>query len=80
MPSSAVQLTFPCPACGGYLSLSTFHASGPCPTCQTVLEVHLSVSQKVPQVGPVPASGASSGKKFDERRFRPVAQPQPPQS
>ena len=50
MPKSAVQLTFPCPACGGYLSLSTLHATGPCPTCKAPLEVHLSVHQKVPQV------------------------------
>ena len=79
MPKSAVQLTFPCPACGGYLSLNTFRATGPCPTCKTILEVDLSVHQRVPQVGQSTKPGPSSGKKFEERRFRPAAQSQPPQ-
>ncbi len=77
MLSSAVQLTFPCPACGGFVTLRTFRAAGPCPACGTHLEVTLQVR---PVIDPPPESGASgSSKKFDERRFRPVAQPPQPQ-
>ena len=77
MIDSAVQLTFPCPMCGSFLSLRTFHGAGPCPSCQTVLRVDLNVTptgddQTVQQL-------ESAGKKFHERRFRPVSQPHLPQ-
>lgn len=73
MINSAVQLTFPCPACGGFVTLRTFRALGPCPACGTKLEVNLHVRPIFDEAGPEPDSG--SGKKFDERRFRPVANP-----
>lgn len=81
MFDSAVQLTFPCPSCGGFLTLRTFKATGPCPSCKTVLNVDLSVKpasadQGVPSLIPLDASG----KKFDERRFRPVTQSPPLQA
>lgn len=77
MSNSAVQVTFPCPACGKFVTLRTFRATGPCPVCGTTLEVNL-------YVRPIPSPGHEGGgedlgsgnsKKFDERRFRPVAQP-----
>lgn len=75
MFDSAVQLTFPCPACGGFLTLRTFRATGPCPSCRTMLDVNLSV-QPSSTLGEMPtASGDSAGKKFEERRFRPVNHP-----
>ncbi len=73
MFNSAVQLTFPCPACGGFLTLRTFRAMGPCPTCGTQLEVSLHVRPIVPQITPS-NSDSASGRKFDERRFRPSPQ------
>ena len=72
MFNSAVQLTFPCPACGGFLTLRTFRAMGPCPACGTQLEVNLHVRQVIPQLQP-PADDPAAGRKFDERRFRPSA-------
>jgi hypothetical protein len=78
MFDSAVQLTFPCPSCGGFLTLRSFKATGPCPSCKTVLDVDLSVKpnsadHSVPYLIPLDASG----KKFDARRFRPVTQSPP---
>jgi|GEM_PF-1911143 len=62
MFDSAGQLTFPCPACGGFLTLRTFRATGPCPSCGTMLDVHLSV-QPSATLGDMPtASGDSAGK------------------
>ena len=75
MVNSAVQLTFPCPACGGFVTMRTFRASGPCPACGTKLEVNLTVQPVVENEDEGPSSG--SGKKFHERRFRPVTQPPP---
>ena len=77
MIDSAVQLTFPCPACGSFLTLRTFHALGPCPSCQRKLTVHLNV--EVDHSSPPATESASSGKKFAERRFRPVSLPYLPQ-
>ena len=77
MFNSAVQLTFPCPACGGFVTLRTFRASGPCPACNTHLEVNLQVrtgaATTVQQL--YPEGDPGGGKKFDERRFRPAVQP-----
>ena len=77
MIDSAVQLTFPCPACGSFLTLRTFHALGPCPSCQNMLTVDLNVTAQ----GTVTAVEQleASGKKFNDRRFRPVSQPHLPQ-
>ena len=79
MFNSAIQLTFPCPACGGFLTLRTFKAAGPCPACGTHLTVNLSVQAETPTViqPAVAAPAPPAGKKFDERRFRPVTQSQP---
>ncbi len=73
MLNSAVQLTFPCPTCGGFVTSFTFRAAGPCPSCGTQLEVSLDVR-------PVSAAldeyaAPETGKKFDKRRFRPAVQP-----
>jgi hypothetical protein len=77
MIDSAVQLTFPCPACGSFLTLRTFHALGPCPSCQNMLTVDLNVTvQGAPTAAP---QLPQPGKKFNDRRFRPVAQPNLPQ-
>ena len=75
MFNSAVQLTFPCPACGGFLTLRTFRALGPCPACGTQIEVNLHVRACPPQVLLAPEDPAQ-GRKFDERRFRPSIQGQ----
>lgn len=73
MINSAVQLTFPCPACGGFVTLRTFRGVGPCPACHTQLEVNLHVESVKPRADE--GSSPGSGKKFDERRFRPVVGP-----
>jgi hypothetical protein len=77
MPDSAVQLTFPCPACGSFLTLRTFHGLGPCPACHVMLTVDLNVTTG-DTVTPVEQLEAG-GKKFSDRRFRPVSQPHLPQ-
>ena len=70
MFKSAVQLTFPCPACGSFLTLRRFRAAGPCPSCG----VHLNVSLDVHQ-GPSASEDpqGASARRFEDRRFRPVA-------
>lgn len=78
MFDSALQLTFPCPSFGGFLTLRSFKATGPCPSCKTVLDVDLSVKpssadHSVPGLIPLDASE----KKIDERRFLPVTQSSP---
>lgn len=73
MINSSVQLTFPCPACGGFVTLRTFRAAGPCPACGTKLEVNLYVRAIIEDTEEQEESG--TGKKFDDRRFRPVANP-----
>ena len=70
MFNSAVQLTFPCPACGGFLTLRAFKAVGPCPACGTQLEVNLQVQQASAAVLAADGDGGPP-KKFEERRFRP---------
>ena len=81
MFKSAVQLTFPCPACGGFVTLRTFRAEGPCPACGTNLEVNLYVQPRIPDgQEAVAQSGAPVGaKRFELRRFRPATH-QSPQS
>ena len=77
MIDSAVQLTFPCPACGSFLTLRTFHALGPCPSCQNMLSVGFNVTVQ-DTVNPAEQL-ETVGKRFDDRRFRPVSQPHLPQ-
>ncbi len=69
MFNSPVKLTFACPTCGGFLTLRTFQASGPCPACGTHLEVRFRVQSVTGRDGH-PARRAV-GKNFEKRRFRP---------
>ncbi|NNC87521.1 MAG: hypothetical protein HKN82_03555, partial [Akkermansiaceae bacterium] len=80
MFNSAVQLTFPCPACGSFLTLRSFRAAGPCPNCATFLDVNLGVTQGEPPAAVPTLEG--QGRRFADRRFRPVVrtQPAPPAS
>lgn len=69
--NSAVQLTFPCPSCGGFVTLRTFRGHGPCPVCQTKLSVELNVTAVVEHT---PEEAPHSPKKcFNNRRFRPAS-------
>lgn len=70
MFKSAVQLTFPCPACGSFLTLRRFRAAGPCPSCGTHLDVALDIHQGAPAPDDPHGTG---GRRFADRRFRPVA-------
>lgn len=76
MVNPSTQLTFPCPECGEFLTLRTLQAAGPCPSCATVLEVHLTVTPRTRlEIGP---DSDPNGKKFESRHFRPVGQPPAP--
>lgn len=72
MFNSAVKLTFPCPTCGGFLTLRTFQASGPCPACDTHLEVRFQIHSGTGRTGLPPRR--TVGKNYEKRRFRPSPQ------
>ncbi|BDS07854.1 hypothetical protein NT6N_28940 [Oceaniferula spumae] len=45
MPAYAYTLSFPCPDCGGILTMHSPEASGCCPLCNCDLKVNLSVEK-----------------------------------
>jgi len=68
MPVYTHKLSFPCPDCGGILTMHSPEASGCCPLCDSTITVSLTVqSAPVAKLGEVEEDNRLA---WDKRAFR----------
>ncbi len=73
----AYKLSFPCPHCGGVLTMGAKKGSGHCPLCQCSLSVNLDIQTDTAENNTdTPRKPAARG--WDARAFRRPATPDKP--
>lgn len=69
MPPPAYKLSFPCPHCGGVLTMATKNGSGNCPLCHCRLSVTLDIQTDAAENNTDTRSKATP-RGWDSRAFR----------
>ncbi|MBT8045443.1 MAG: hypothetical protein KJO79_10875 [Verrucomicrobiae bacterium] len=70
MPTYAYQVSFPCPECGGVLTMSVKCGEGNCPLCNADIYVNLDVQKGNSHSNSDKSKDNTPGRGWDNRAFR----------